>query len=117
MDALTDNIRILSGFEIAKIQQKYNTNCPIFGTYDTEEIGIGNGCKTPKITEQTLSHESIHEILTELFKGYLKDISMSFDRDLFYNFEQCKNGEVCKSTIIRDTLISFFTIEEDTPLI
>ena len=112
VDALTDNIRILSEFEICKLQQKHQTTQPIFGTFEYGQIALGNGNKDNKRTEQTVNHETIHETLTELFN---EKVSYCFDR-LYYCFEPVTKGEF-KGLEIHQALTAFFEIETDIFLI
>jgi hypothetical protein len=114
---MTDNIRILSAHEVRKLSD-YDDKILVYGTFEEiffdAVIGLGNGNKTPERTEETLNHETIHEVLTLL---YGRGLSFSFDRDLYYNFNLCKNGEFCKDTVIRETLIAFFSLTESEILI
>lgn len=109
---MTDNIRVLTEYEIIRIQDRNNSSQPVYATFENIlEPVISIGSCTENNIEQILNHETIHETLTELFNSSL---SFQFDRDLYYNFELCKKGELCKDTIIRETLISMFTIEGTT---
>lgn len=114
---MTDNIRILTTREIEKLRN-FDKSIPVYGTFEDAigpQISLGSGNKDEIRTIQTLNHETIHETLTELFG---RGLSFSFDRDLFYNFEYCKNGELSENTRIRETLIAFFTLSEDeSPLV
>jgi hypothetical protein len=106
---LTDNIRILSEFQINKLCQTYNTNI-CNGTHETDIYGesiicLGDNNKDETQTSNTISHESIHEILTHLFN---ESVSFCFDR-LFYNQDSLTNGEF-KGLNCRESLITFFTI-------
>ena len=79
---MTDNIHILTQHEIDILQN--NNNQPVYGTYQKffeSEIRLGNGNKNVQRTIKTLKHESIHEVITELYNW---SVSMQFDR-LFYS--------------------------------
>lgn len=115
---MTDNVRILSLEEVRKLSG-YDSKIPVYGTFEDifePEIGLGNGNTTPERTIQTINHETIHEVLTELFI-FGRGISFSFDRDLYYNFDLCTRGELCENTVIRETLIVFFSLNENEVLI
>jgi len=114
---VTDNIRIMTQYEINKLQN--DANVPVYGTFEhvsgfEAEIALGSGNKDDLRTIQTINHETVHETLTKILN---REISFLFDRGLFYNFESCKNGNFAKNTIIRETLIAFFTLTETETLI
>jgi hypothetical protein len=109
---LTDNIQLLTQTEINKLCQHNNTE-ECYGTHEKDIYGesivkLGHSNKTPKRTEQTINHESIHETLTDLFNSA---VSFLFDRGLYYNFESLTKGEFINLEI-RQALIEFFTIDD-----
>ena len=105
---MTDNIRIMTQYEINKLQN--NANVPIYGTFEhvsgfEAEIALGSGNKDDLRTIQTINHETVHETLTETLS---REISFLFDRGLFYNFETCKKSEFFSKIPIRDAILAIF---------
>jgi hypothetical protein len=101
MDA--SNVSVMDAYELTQhLEGTQGVKC-----YASFKDGLINVAQCDDLnTDKVLVHESIHQLITELFNSGL---SFRFDRDLIYNFELCKNG-IFKDIPIRE---AFYGILED----